>query len=106
MEDVEEAIENLRKFSLVVDVTSAGTQTQSKDLIQCVLGWQSLNTSAVAHSNTNLHKQFFTSITPDQMVRIRQHVAKDDFLYNYASELIAEHYAKAKKQVRTRAQKR
>ncbi len=97
--NLEEAKANLRRFSMVFDITMGRITTH---LARCVLGWS--HVTSVAHANhlekrSNKRRISFSSLeqqlTPTTRDRMRQYQQKDLELYAYALQLITSHYHEA-----------
>jgi hypothetical protein len=95
-EDVEEAKTNLRRFSLIFDITR-GPGFGDLDLIRCVLGWEgvevidrsNVNTGGGHHSG---HAYITDHLSNSTIARAMKYIAKDMEVYAYALELIEEHF--------------
>ena len=97
-EDVEEAKTNLRRFSLIFDITR-GPGFGDLDLIRCVLGWEGVETIGRSNINTGGgqhpdpgHAYITDQLSNSTIARAMKYIAKDIEVYAYALELIEEHF--------------
>ena len=95
-EDIEEAKANLRRFSLIFDITR-GPGFGDLDLIRCVLGWEGVETIRSTNVNTggghhSGHAYITDQLSNSTMARAMKYIAKDVEVYAYALELIKEHF--------------
>lgn len=87
------ARQNLRRFSLIVDLISL--PTESATLIKCVLGWQLPRGIPRTNANHDPHLLNLPDIPEDLTVRLQRLMEGDLLLYDDALSLIAAHHKQA-----------
>lgn len=88
---------NLKKFFLIIDFSD---NEASLFFLQCVLGWKSATKTLHSNSNkVNTNKLLSSEITNDTLTLLKQYLARDIELYQYAFSLMNNHYNNIKKYI-------